>query len=50
MMRSSVISKENIKFLQIVHKTLRNLQKRERIFDQSLITSPFGLQLKKKLV
>jgi hypothetical protein len=48
MMTSSIISKENIKVLQIVHKTLLNLQKREMIFDQSLITSLFGLQLKKK--
>ncbi|WP_168642351.1 hypothetical protein [Dolichospermum sp. UHCC 0259] len=50
MMTSSMISKENIKFSQIVHKTLHNLQKREMIFGQSLITSLFGLQLKKKPV
>ena len=50
MMTSSVISKENIKFLQIIHKTLPNLRKREMIFDQTPITSLFGLQLKKKPV
>ncbi|MDB9309114.1 hypothetical protein PN471_10785 [Aphanizomenon sp. CS-733/32] len=48
MMTSSVISKENIKFSQIVHKTLRNFLKREMIFDQSPLPQSLWTTIKEK--
>ncbi|WP_168467507.1 MULTISPECIES: hypothetical protein [Nostocales] len=43
-----MISKENIKFSQIVHETLRNLQKKEMIFDQSPLPQSLWITIKEK--